>query len=338
MTRPTRPCSLSPRGVLLAIGLAVLGSSAGAFAGPGDVEVTYGWWTASAPAPVPAGPGLPVGPDAPADGMVVQGGAPEVGEVAYGAVSFSYDRGAKATALRLAVVPGAGSVGGALRACAVLGGVVAAQGAPASQGPSFDCTRSSTASLKDGAYTFDVGGLSGDGEVSVALVAENPATRVVFAKPVAEALRLTLPTADVAAGAVGGAVTQPEAAAAAGAGSGPVPAPAAQLDAGALVPAQEPAAETVDAAPPSVATADLPGGDLPAADPVVAEAPAAPAAAAPLPEEAAPVDEVALSSSAVGDGPHRGLGLLAGAAALLAAGLWTVASSRAGLEPAAPDA
>lgn len=305
MTGTSHPQSLrAPRLVMATVALCVLATSAGAFAAPGAAGVTYGWWT-SAAAPAPVGVGGPVAPDAPHDSMVVQGGAPEVGEVAYGAVAFRYDSGSKPGTLRLPVVPGPGTVGGTLRACAVSGTVGAAEGAPASDGPSFDCTRSSTATLKDGAYAFDVSALSTDGQTQVALVAENPGTRVVFAKPVATALQLTVPSPDVAAQPTDGAAPPIHTRAAPVAESDVATAAAAPLDPGAVTPTDEP--------------------------PLMAAAPPAPSVTAA--DQVAPVVEVALTRTPTGPPAQGHLGLLAGAAALLAGALWTAASRRAGLDP-----
>jgi hypothetical protein len=288
--------------VLALTGLGVLGMGVGMPAtAETATEVVGGWWTAAAPA---AGvPGVLAAPDAPADGLVVQGGSPEVGPVSYAALAFAYEPGNAPTTLKLPLASGAVAVGTALRACIVTGAVWPAQGAPLADGPTYDCTRSTPATVAGDAVTFDVTELeTAPGELKVALLADGPSDRMVFAKPTVDVLALTAASA--------AAPDNPPLA-------NPAQAPAA------VTPEQGAVPETfqaeVKAGPPAAAAG------LPAAAPPLT---ALPPVQATQPLAATPVDRHG----------SRLLALLAAAGLLLAVVLWGAASAGAGVARVAPVA
>lgn len=303
------------RAVAWAAALAVLALSPTAPAvASSPTEVVHGWWTQAAAAP--GVPGGLVAPDAPAEGLVVQGGAEGVGPISFAALAFSYEEGSVPTLLRLTLASGSVAAGTALQACAVLGPVNPASGGPMSEAPSYDCSAAVPATVEADAVTFDVAALvTSPDELKVALLAAGPGDRVVFAEPDVSVLTLRV---------VGSSSSTPEPASQPAPGD--VPAPDVQ---GSEVVALPPAFDGVAEALPPVS------GEL---VPSVA-GPVEPGAAAP-PEVAQPaaLDSTAeLAAAGTPEGPSAALALLAALGLLVGAVLWGAASQAAARPvPSAP--
>jgi hypothetical protein len=147
-----------------------------------------GWWTT---APVA------VAPDAPDDGLVVQGG-PDPGQpFSYAAVSYELGVGEVPTSLTLIIAPGAVSTADAvLTLCLLTETFGPEQGGPMTNAPSFDCAAQATASpTADGtSYVFDVSGLYGSGRLALAVLPAAATDRVVLAQPTPDGLRTVTST------------------------------------------------------------------------------------------------------------------------------------------------
>jgi hypothetical protein len=265
-------------------------------AGPASAasSTSAGWWT-SAP--------VPVGPDAPPDGLVVQSGAEANQPVAYAAVSFVLAPGERAVSLTLEVAEGSARVPNAtLQVCRLTGPFTPAHGGPMSEAPPFDCAASASGeALADGsAYTFDLAEVAPGDVVGVAVLPKGAADRVVLARPGVESLQTRWSPAVDAADADD---------------------PAASTWTGASV-----------AAPASVAgtfgdSLDLPSLVVP--EPVLAAA-SAPTAG----DEAGAAERTSPVLAASRSGPGRStspvLGLVAGGLALLTGASWLFAGRRRG--------
>lgn len=141
-----------------------------------------GWWTSSA---------FPIAPDAPPDGLVVQGGPTAEDPTAYAAVSFGIDPDESVERLELVVAEGSLSTPIAtLVVCPVTGSVTSAHGEPRADGPTFDCTISAEGTVSDDgtSYTFDVDGLASPTALEVAVVPTGRTDRVVFDPPDGDSL------------------------------------------------------------------------------------------------------------------------------------------------------
>lgn len=144
--------------------------------------VEAGWWTA---VPVVASP------DAPADGLFVQGGPASDGAVAYAAVAYSLAPGESPVSLRLSVLKGSASTPNTtLAVCPLVESFTPKQGGPMEEAPAFDCATRTTAALSaDGTtYTFDVASLSGSSSLALAILPTAPTDRVVLERPNADSL------------------------------------------------------------------------------------------------------------------------------------------------------
>jgi hypothetical protein len=270
--------------------------------------LVYGWWSNGA---VAGGPDGAVAPDAPSDGMVVQGGEAPIGEFAYAGLQFTYDSAALPGLLHLTLAGTAPPTGTAVQACRMVGNVTPAEGGPASQGPSYDCTGSRAGTVVTGGMDFDVAAFATPGEVKVALVAGGPSDRVVFNKPTAAslALRLSAPTAD--GRSVIDSVTP--------ASDNPSAAAAADLQV-------SPSSATV--ALPAIGVISTPSS------PTVAES-------LPSPNQAAPDQTAGISAgapSAVSGHRKNWTALLAMALSLLVVTTWSAAGRMAGAARTASDA
>jgi hypothetical protein len=172
------------RGTLVALVASVLlVTFGGAAHAEGTVE--SGWWT-SAPAAL--------APDAPQDGLVVQGGPDPTTPFAFAAVRFTGASGEKAVSLTLKVAPGAASnPNTALVACPVSGSFTPAQGGAMADAPKFDCSAAKapgTLAADGSSYAFTLEQLaSSGGETTIAIVPTTPTDRVVLARPGADAFQ-----------------------------------------------------------------------------------------------------------------------------------------------------
>lgn len=173
-----------------------------AFAAPtagADQGLRQGWWTATNPGGLL--PGNVTGPDVPADGLLVQGGATDEAPLAVAALAVPVPEGADVRTLivhaasTVAVVPGS-----TIKACPLRSGEFApAQGGPLSEAPEYDCTNAADAPVgADGVtFAFATEGLITDRTVAIALVPGTPTTRVALAKPGGDVLLMATPRAPV---------------------------------------------------------------------------------------------------------------------------------------------
>lgn len=157
--------------------LATLASPAGA-----ATSVRSGWWT-SAP--------VALAPDVGEDRLLVQGGADPARPLAYAALSFALDPGEAPASIELVVAPESGTTPGAtLVLCALTAPATEAQGAPAAEGPPFDCSITVDAAPSGaGTYVADLAPFPTDGALDVALLPARPADRIVLERPGVDALR-----------------------------------------------------------------------------------------------------------------------------------------------------
>jgi hypothetical protein len=148
-------------------------------------SVEAGWWTSTP---------VPVAPDAPDGGLVVQAAADPNQPFSYAAVAYDLAGGELPTSLTLTVADGSVSTTGAtLALCPLTTGFAPSQGAPISEAPSFDCTMSATAAPDGATYQFDVTQVYDGQSLALAVLATAPADRVVLAPPSADGLQ-TVPT------------------------------------------------------------------------------------------------------------------------------------------------
>jgi hypothetical protein len=166
--------------VLLAVGgvafAVALGPARSSAAGP---AIQSGWWMAP----------VAVAPDAPARGLVVQGGPTD--DVAYGAVRFTLASDVVPDSLVLTVADGSASTPNTtLALCPLTEPFTPAQGGAMADAPAYDCERSGEAAASDdgATYTFSVGGLVEDDALAVAILPTAPTDRVVLAAPGDESL------------------------------------------------------------------------------------------------------------------------------------------------------
>jgi hypothetical protein len=155
-----------------------------AHAGPAGAASSSmaGWWT-SAP--------VPVGPDAPPDGLVVQGGAEGSQPVAYAAVAFGLSPDERAVSLTLEVAEGSARTPNALlQVCRLTASFTPAHGGPMSEAPPFDCAAPAAGDPADdgSAYTFDLAEFA-PGDLRVAVLPVGASDRVVLARPGLESLQ-----------------------------------------------------------------------------------------------------------------------------------------------------
>jgi hypothetical protein len=148
-------------------------------AAPAADAAGSGWWTASP---------LAVAPDA-QDALVVQGGPRADQPVSYAAVQFTLAEGESAARLTLTTAPSSASTPTAtLTVCPLTGALAPADGGPMADAPRYDCASSASSPATDGAYSFDLSGLSASGTLGLAVLPGAPSDRVVLAKPGADAL------------------------------------------------------------------------------------------------------------------------------------------------------
>ena len=172
-------------GVVLLFLLVVLGGW------PSSVSASaprqQGWWTSS---PVPR-------PDAPDDGLVVEGGV--AAPTSYAALVYDVGEGATVGALTLAVAADSATTpNSSLQACPLdEAAIQPEQGGAMADAPAYDCGTSVTAGpASDGAsYELDVASLVRDGVLAVAIVPSTPADRVVLAAPGDDSLAVQRPAA-----------------------------------------------------------------------------------------------------------------------------------------------
>jgi hypothetical protein len=165
------------RRVLALLGLAVgflLVTGSGAW---GQASVESGWWTT---APVA------VAPDAPDDGLVIQGGPAAGQPLAFAAVGYAAASGAVPTSLELTVASGSATTPGAtLAVCPLTTSFFPEQGGDAANAPKYDCATKVTASPSDdgSTYTFDVSSLGQEDGLAVAVIPTMATDRVIFQHP-----------------------------------------------------------------------------------------------------------------------------------------------------------
>jgi hypothetical protein len=182
-------------GAALAAGAVAIGL--GAPAARADTPVRQGWWTT-----------VPVAPDVPSDGLLVQGGA--TGPTAYAALVYPLAGSATSATLSLATASGGASTpGAALQVCALSApDFNAVQGGPMADAPAYvsgNCVPVALDSTGK-AYRADVTKLLGASALAVALLPSSAGGRVVLARPDAGSLQVT-----TTAGAEGDASPSPDA-------------------------------------------------------------------------------------------------------------------------------
>lgn len=251
-------------------------------------SVQAGWWTT-----VPAA----TAPDAPADGLVLEGGPDLAHPVAFAAVNFSIATGTTPSRLKLDVAPNTATTPNAsITVCPLTKPFKPAQGGSMSDAPTYDCSTKATAaaSSNGSSYTVDVGNLIRNGALSIALLPSSVTDRVVLSKPSAGSLQ--------AAGGAGFAT------------------PSAAGKSAPASPSASGSAPNASASHVSVRPTPSAGATSPAAG---AAAPAsAPAAAA------APRNASAQTVAAKSDGRSRLPALAFVGLAALAAALWLSAGAR----------
>ena len=162
------------RGLVAAAGIAAALATGPSQPGSAGAAIQSGWWMAP----------VAVAPDAPPDGIVVQGGAPEV--LAYGAVGFSLTGDEVPESLLLRVAPDSASTPGAtLALCLLTEPFTPVQGGPMTDAPAYDCDRAVDAEPSDDGttYTFEVATLVEDAALAVAILPTAATDRVVLSAP-----------------------------------------------------------------------------------------------------------------------------------------------------------
>jgi hypothetical protein len=172
-------------GLSIAVGLLVALAAAPRADAAASVEA--GWWTAAP---------IALAPDAPADGLVVQGSPDPAQPLSYAAIAYELAPGEGPLSLTLTVAAGSASTPNAsLALCPLTGSFIPSNGGPMADAPTYDCATRVTASPTEGpTYQFDVTGLHALGALSLAVVPAGATDRVVLAKPGTEALQ-TIPGA-----------------------------------------------------------------------------------------------------------------------------------------------
>jgi hypothetical protein len=175
-TQPPRFLGRACVGALIAASMAA-GTFLGAEpAAAQETSVQSGWWSSS---PVLA-------PDAPADGLVIQGGPDANAPTAYAAVAGVLAPATKATRLTLAVAPGSATTPNVtLSLCRLTEPFAPAQGGASTDAPAYDCASKLTASVSsDGtSYSFDLASLAAGSELAVAVLPTAATDRVVLSRP-----------------------------------------------------------------------------------------------------------------------------------------------------------
>jgi hypothetical protein len=163
-------------GFLLVAGALAMGPRAGA-----ESPSRQGWWTATGALGLPAGV---VGPDVPADGLLIEGGSDTPRTYAAIAAKLPVD-----SALLLDVAPNSVTTADvALQVCALSStSFEPAQGGALDEAPEYDCDRTTTVTPTVGRYRLDVATFATDGLVAVALLPTGPTDRIVLVEPAVEA-------------------------------------------------------------------------------------------------------------------------------------------------------
>lgn len=172
------------RRTLAAVGVVVVsifpGSSAEA-----ATSVQAGWWT-TAP--------MATAPDAPADGLVLQGGPDFDNPFAYAAVEYALLSGESPSSVTLTIAPNSATTPNAtLTVCPLTEPFTPAQGGASGEAPAYDCgTKVTAAAASDGTtYTFDVAALAGEGTLAIAILPGASTDRVVLSRPQLDSLQST---------------------------------------------------------------------------------------------------------------------------------------------------
>lgn len=169
---------LRPGVVLVAVFVLV-----GAHRAQAVTSVESGWWTTSP---------LALGPDVGEDEMLVQGGLSD--PLAYAGVSFVLTEDERPQTLRLAVAPGSASTpDSTLHLCPLSAPATAAAGEPATDGPGFDCTATTTEASPsaDGTvYEFDLTAFAVGSSFDLAVLPSQSSDRVVLERPTVDAVEV----------------------------------------------------------------------------------------------------------------------------------------------------
>jgi hypothetical protein len=176
-TDPPRLRGRAWAGALIAASMAAGTFLGAAPAAAEETSVQSGWWSSSSPV---------IAPDAPADGLVIQGGPDPEAPPAYAAVAVALPTATKATRLTLAVAPGSATTPNAtLALCRLTEPFAPAQGGASTDAPGYDCAGKLTASVSsDGtSYSFDLASLATGSEFAVAVLPTAATDRVVLSRP-----------------------------------------------------------------------------------------------------------------------------------------------------------
>lgn len=171
--------------VALAVGALVLLPVRPAVA---EAPSRVGWWSVASTT-TPAAASVPIGPDVPAGGMLVQSAADSASPVAYAAVTYDLLPDVTVSSLVLQVATGSATTSGsALQLCALTEPdfVPAAGGSP-DAAPGYDCAHalSATPGADGTSYTFAADTLRRGTVLAVAIVPAAAGSRVVLAPPTA---------------------------------------------------------------------------------------------------------------------------------------------------------
>ncbi len=152
-----------------------------------DAPEQQGWWTVLNPGVGGLSAPVPVPPDVPSDGLLVQGGPSASSPAAFAALLYSLGQGASASTLTLQVTGNSATTpNSTLEICPLSSDSFNAQeGGPMSAAPSYDCTNKVTASASSNgtSYQFDASSLVSNGTLAVAVLPTSPSDRVVFNAP-----------------------------------------------------------------------------------------------------------------------------------------------------------
>lgn len=187
----------------LALCFAMRVSPAGA-----DAPEQQGWWTELNPGVAGLAPPVPVPPDVPSNGLLVEGGPSSSSPVAFAALVYDLSPGSSVSTLTLQVASSSASTPDTtLELCSLDNPTInAEEGGPMSDAPSYDCSHKVTsASGSSGtSYQFDVSSLVSNATLAVAILPTAPTDRVVFNAPDTNSLAVPSP-GDSGAASTGGA-------------------------------------------------------------------------------------------------------------------------------------
>jgi len=173
------------RRALAVVGVVVVSTIFPASSAGAATSVQTGWWT-TAP--------MATAPDAPEDGLVLQGGPDFDNPFAYAAVEYALLSGESPSSVKLTIAPSSATTPNAtLTVCPLTEPFTPVQGGASGEAPAYDCgTKVTAAPSSDGTtYTFDVAALAGDGALAFAILPGASTDRVVLSRPQLESLQST---------------------------------------------------------------------------------------------------------------------------------------------------